>query len=484
MIIVDMIIVDILISSIFPFQGEKEEEIPDEFKNIFEKLFEESDEIIIISDKDGNIKRANKRLEEILGYSQEELRGENILKIIHPDDKEKYIDFLKKALEEENPRNKLRGITNDEKVVHMAVEGTTVKENEKVVEILFKARDVTEKERVERKLRKAKERYEDLFKGANELVVTTDPEGYIKRVNKKTVEISGYSENELVGESVLKIAADDWKDKYIEFWKKVREEGETKMTMKTRNKDGSNRWIETGGRPIIENGELVEIQYTSQDITERKKIQERQEFLYSLLRHDLRNKVTVVEGYQNLMLDMNPSEEQRDCIDKTLKAARESLELIEKIRVLSKVGETKLEKRTLNSAIKEAIKGNSSEATEKGIDVEYEECECVVKADSLLEQLFFNLIENSIQHSGGSLIKIQVDEKTKKVKINLEDDGKGIRDNIKDEIFERGFKDDESGGTGLGLALVERIIESYGGKIEVADSNLGGAKFTIELRKT
>jgi len=65
----------------------------------------------------------------------------------------------------------------------------------------------------------------------------------------------------------------------------------------------------------------------------------------------------------------------------------------------------------------------------------------------------------------------------------VEDNGKGIPDEKKDKIFERGFKDEETGGTGLGLYLAKQITENYDGNIEVKDSELGGARFDIYLQK-
>jgi signal transduction histidine kinase len=68
------------------------------------------------------------------------------------------------------------------------------------------------------------------------------------------------------------------------------------------------------------------------------------------------------------------------------------------------------------------------------------------------------------------------------IAIEIEDDGTGIEDDIKDRIFEP-FVTTKASGTGLGLAIAYRIITSFGGNITVDKSALGGAKFTMLFPK-
>ncbi|MFW5928462.1 MAG: sensor histidine kinase, partial [Thermoplasmatota archaeon] len=103
---------------------------------------------------------------------------------------------------------------------------------------------------------------------------------------------------------------------------------------------------------------------------------------------------------------------------------------------------------------------------------------------SLLGEVFKNLIENSIYHSKGGRINITVEVKDDEVLCSLEDDGKGIPDDKKEIIFEKGYTTDEERGTGLGMFIVNMLLESYGGYIEVKDSKLGGARFDVKLKRS
>lgn len=73
--------------------------------------------------------------------------------------------------------------------------------------------------------------------------------------------------------------------------------------------------------------------------------------------------------------------------------------------------------------------------------------------------------------------------KEDKCVVTVEDDGKGIPDDIKDKIFKRVIKKSEEGDSGLGMYLVKEIEESYVGRIEVKDSEMGGARFDVYLKR-
>ncbi|MEF8832644.1 MAG: sensor histidine kinase, partial [Candidatus Thermoplasmatota archaeon] len=69
---------------------------------------------------------------------------------------------------------------------------------------------------------------------------------------------------------------------------------------------------------------------------------------------------------------------------------------------------------------------------------------------------------NSIKHSGGKRILVSTKSKDDELVCTVEDDGKGVPDEAKEKIFERGYKKGETGVSGVGLYMVKEIAESYG----------------------
>lgn len=93
------------------------------------------------------------------------------------------------------------------------------------------------------------------------------------------------------------------------------------------------------------------------------------------------------------------------------------------------------------------------------------------------------VIINSIIHSKASKIRIYSEAIGEYIKIIIEDDGVGISDDFKDIIFQKNSRKGKFAGTGLGMYIAKKIAESIDGDISVKDSELGGARFEVKLKK-
>ena len=126
----------------------------------------------------------------------------------------------------------------------------------------------------EEDLKQAKERYKELFDGANEINFTTDADGFLRTVNRRAEEITGYSKEELKGNNVIKFAHPDDRKKFFEFWRQIHKGKRPTYELKIRTKQGDTIYILASGRPIEMDGKIIEIQYNAQDITLRKHTEE------------------------------------------------------------------------------------------------------------------------------------------------------------------------------------------------------------------
>lgn len=219
------------------------------------------------------------------------------------------------------------------------------------------------------------------------------------------------------------------------------------------------------------------------DITELEELKEN-EFLHSILRHDLRDRLQVSQGYHQLLQETELTENQKELLEKDMRAVNRGVNLIEKIKKIVSAGK-RMEKRPIEIDVvwKEVIKDYKRMAEEKETEIEFEETQLKAEADFLLYDLFSQLLSNSLKHSAGDRVKISGKETDGEVISKIEDNGKGVPEDIEDRIFDRGFKKGETSGSGLGLYLVKRIAENYNGSVEVRDSDLGGVRFDVHLKK-
>lgn len=247
--------------------------------------------------------------------------------------------------------------------------------------------------------------------------------------------------------------------------------------------EGETRYYQVTESPFSARQEQLGRVIVFDDVTERREAEKREEFLHSLLRHDLRNQLQVSLGYGELLKEEDLSEEQEEILGKDWKSKKKALDLIKKVSKLRKANEEEPEEVELNPILQSSVDKYRPEASQRDMKITVEKTNATVKAGSFLDELLSNIVINSVIHSKGSEVRVQVDESKEHVVISVEDDGKGIPDEDKDKIFEKRFKSDETGGTGMGLYLVKQIAKSYGGNIEVEDSDLGGARFDIYLEK-
>ncbi len=217
----------------------------------------------------------------------------------------------------------------------------------------------------------------------------------------------------------------------------------------------------------------------------RTEEKEKDELLHSLLRHNLHNKLQIIQGYLELLEDLNLEDKVKKYVKEAKKGSDEGIDLIKKVRTVRETQEKGLKKVDLKSKINDGIKHIEKTTKKQGLKIDIKNIpKTKVKAGPLLSEVFSNILENIVRHSKGSKVKIRAKENKKEIICTIEDDGKGIPKKEKQKIFEKGYSSTKEKGKGLGLYLVKMLLENYNGNIEAQESELGGAKFKIRLQKT
>lgn len=217
----------------------------------------------------------------------------------------------------------------------------------------------------------------------------------------------------------------------------------------------------------------------------RVKTEEEIGFLHSMLRHDLRNDLQIAKGYLQLVSEEDLTHDQQDYVERSIISIERGVDLVEKVRKMRTVGKDNTFDVELNKVMKNVIEYYEPEADKKNIEVEWDpkDSPLMVKANELLYEVFSNIISNCIIHSEGEKIHISRRVTPEEVICTIEDDGKGISDEDKTDIFKQGYRKGKNGGTGLGAYLAREIVESYEGSMEVKDSELDGTRFDVLLKR-
>lgn len=170
-------------------------------------------------------------------------------------------------------------------------------------------------------------------------------------------------------------------------------------------------------------------------------------------------------------------------IGSSLISIRDGYGLTEKVEVLQQISEGVPTKTVgLDDIVREAIDSNTKLIEKNDVEVNYEPTGEEVRGNRLLEELFSDLIEESIKVEGSGKIQIYSRSKGKELKLDMENNGSGVPEIIR-EGLEKSFSTGQVKRPGLMIYLTREIASLHRGKVELEDSNLGGTKFKVTLRK-
>lgn len=210
------------------------------------------------------------------------------------------------------------------------------------------------------------------------------------------------------------------------------------------------------------------------------------EFFNSILQHDMLNGMNVIRARGELLAD-NLDGDEGEYAETIVDWSDDIIDLTEKVRsvlkTLSEDGMNEMQRRDLGTVLDAAADRARSKSPACTVNNRVTDIE--VAADELLEDVFGNLFLNAVEH-GGDDVTIDVTATVGDVFVTLRiaDDGPGISPGRRRKVFERGQKGTGSSGTGFGLYFVDSMIESYGGRIWIEESDSGGAEFVVELPRT
>ena len=236
----------------------------------------------------------------------------------------------------------------------------------------------------------------------------------------------------------------------------------------------------------------------NRDITERiatkRQLQQTNRELdafVSTVSHDLRSPLTPLIGFAELLGDRYGDQLDdigQECIVEIKKTAEKMKNLLEDLLTLSRVGQLKMPEEPLNATeiAENVLLELADKVLEHRAKVQIDKLPKVKMPESLLTDLFRNLLGNALKYAAGHDPHIEVSghEFSDRIRFVVIDHGFGIDKGEREAIFEpfkRGRRSQESSGTGIGLATVAKIARVSGGNSWVEETPGGGATFIVEL---
>jgi len=375
--------------------------------------------------------------------------------------------------------------------------------------------DITERKEAER----IKEFVNFSLDRANIEVFWITPEGEFIYTNETAIERLGYSREELENMHVWDIDPEPeyTQEKREERWEKLKEEGVLNFESHHETKDGYVYPVQITSNYMEYEGEEYEFAY-AKDITERKEaeeelkryqnhledlvdkrtleLQEKNEelesFAYSVS-HDLRAPLRAIQGFGSILMEEKMpdlDEESRELIEKMANSAERMDKLIKDLLDYSRLSQAEIDLRycALDRTIKKILDQLEGEIEEKDADIEVEDpIHPVMASNTVLDQVVLNLISNALKfvpEDRDPEVKIWTELTGDKVKLFIKDNGIGIDESERENIFKmfnRLHGVENFAGTGVGLAIVKKGIDKLGGYYGFESTPGEGSTFWIEL---
>ena len=376
-------------------------------------------------------------------------------------------------------------------------------------EALARARqELSERQRTEAKLRASEERFRAMIENISDAIALVDERAVIQYITPAAERILGYSSAERIGASAFDNLAQPEDVLTLQHTlEKLRAEPSAKhsFALRARHKDGYQRWIEATAANLLDLPSVQAIVINYRDVTERINAEkERERYIEELGRqnaelerftytvsHDLRNPLVTIKGFLgSLQKDLQDGRLDRLHGDfKRIASAADKMDtLLSELLELSRIGRLMNSPEEVDVArlVQEAIATLDVRIHSKQIVVNVAPDLPRVSGDRIrLREVFENLIANAAKYMGKQpdpLIEIGMHGKENPV-FFIKDNGIGIEPEYHQKIFSLFEKlDPTMEGTGIGLALVKRIIEVHGGRIWVESEGLGkGSTFYFTI---
>ncbi len=327
-------------------------------------------------------------------------------------------------------------------------------------------------------------------------VYTLDLHYRIQRWNRAAELLYGWTESEMAQKDVRDLFPPDRTSDLDKLMSIYRKESTDLYYQTVRlKKDKTSIPVGIYYSPILdENGNLTRVLVITRDITEQIRVEQGKDEFISMVSHELRTPLTSIMGALGIIQQKVPLEgEMMDLFSLAIRNSKRLAQLIDDIIDIEKIQlnrfEIHLRPVVVVDAVKEAAETSSVIAKANQVSLVIKEAlpTAQIQGDfGRLVQVLLNLISNAIKFSSpGKSVSISMEKRGDLVRISIEDQGIGIEESLKPLIWNKFVKgqggDTKSKGTGLGLTIVQNLVEQMGGSVGFTSEKNVGSTFYIEF---
>ena len=462
-------------------------------------IVDSSEDAIISKDLDGVITSWNKSAERLFGYSAEEAIGRTVAELLIPEDRQQEEPDILVRLRKGERVDHFETVRRrkDGSLIDISLTISPVKDQHgRIIGASKVARDITQRKRYEQRL----VQQAHLLDLTDDAILVRDRRDRILDWNRAAEEIYGFTREEALGKISHELLRTEFPEPLPRILEILLRDGRWSGELSHACRAGSR--IVTLSRWVVERdekGDVICILESNNDISVRVRMQEEmrranqdlEQFAFSAS-HDLQEPLRSIKIYTELLgreFGGNLHPDAQRYMEYLRSGATRMETLVRDLLAYTRAGrfEEPAEPANANEALQAALSALSSAITEARADVTSDPLPTVRVHATHLEQVFQNLIGNAIKYRSPERIpEVHIGAKRQNGNwvFAVSDNGIGIEPEYKENIFglfKRLHTSDEYSGTGIGLAICQRIVDRYHGRIWVESEPGKGSTFRFAL---
>jgi len=478
-----------------------------------DELFEQAPEAVAVS-TDDRIVRINKEFTRMFGYESDEVVQRSVNDLIVPETElessRAYTRLLKEGGRVEVETVRRRKDRTEIDVSLLAISVRTASGEQVANYAIY--RDITERKRAEERLRESEARFQAMADTAPVLIWMTGTDSLCNYFNKPWLDFTGRTMEQEVGTGWTEgVHPDDVQGCFDCFLPAFHARKPFRMEYRLKRADGEYRWVIESGIPRYTGaGEFAGYIGSNIDITDLKRAAAERQRLHELeanlahinrvsmmgelaasLAHEIKQPITAAlmdakTCVRWLRRDTPDVAEGCEAASRMIKDTTRAAEVIDRVRSLYRRDTSDRELLDINEVIREmtVLLHDKANRTSVSIRTELDPGLPRITADRVqLQQVLMNLLLNGIEAMKGANGELTITSKRTndgQLLISVSDSGVGLPIGQGDRIFEAFFTTKEQ-GTGMGLSISRRIIESHGGHLWACANTGSGATFQFTL---
>jgi len=429
--------------------------------------------------------------ERAWGYAPRELIGRSITEFVHESDADASHAWLADARSGKESKFENNMVTKDGAVVS-ALWSINYSVEEQAYFCV--AHDITDRIRAEELLKDSEARVRLIIESMPVGLLIVDERGYIEMTNVQTDVMFGYSYEDLLGEHLSILFADQFANRPDSLSEVVAKFSGRVTDLDARRPDGSTLQVEFSLTEFTLHG-TKKILAVMMDVSERHAVERLKKQLVAMVSHDLRTPLTMIQNTLMILGAQYLGTLEPKAAQLVQAAESETERLIEMINSLLDIEkmqsgtlEMDMTPISLDSIISRSVTVVAHAAEKQRVALEAGLTGCEVVADGAkLVQVLINLLANAIKFSPrDGKVSVNCEQDGDWLQIAVSDQGRGIPSSQTELIFERFHQVEvsdrtEKGGTGLGLAICKSIVEAHGGSIGVKSEVGHGSTFWFKI---